>query len=1682
MSILHEEEKGIVPILKSEIIELSESDMEPLANAMDTASDRTEKPHKICESLKKDGDVRTANQEKCLPQEVNSNDSIGSSLQLHKREESKNDPGTTTLKADQDHLWSVYLLSASPASAPDVAFLHVEESLTSDIEPGQLVEIICERKLPSWYLTVLHCCQEVQIKSPEKDSSDKRYRDNVLVLAAEDLKSSRDKNFTRNTYWVAKVVSACGPLLSVQYMLPKTVMSDNLWVQIGTDQVYAVGHGEKQGIVPAPPVDVILQLSGSYLKNSIFQDSYKEKTLLSESQDVQLVAELLQFLHACSKKHVSVNEAALKTETMPSFKRLKAGGYVEVLSHAASKNGWPACIEQNVGGRLLLRFVHPDWLSQISVGKMQSNEMEKSDNFRETKGGSKTTATCDDVKKEENDLKVNEERSVHLMSANKSKQKEFWIFCTDRRLKNIGWIAKRYAEGYRYVDPVSLEATPVVPSDFCQALNNNSDMLVPITLPVSWSAELKDTICYNSDDCSHKLQDTSVPTAKGATPPSGANRDEGEHFEAADMVDTAIDVAEVGCALEDPISEKENERKLGGEMIAGREYPTEKVETLLNNGKTLSTSPMRDVAKDLCRAADSIIPSSDKMSRTKQEDKIISDSCMLNSGPSVHIPTNKQMLAVDLVKNEMKQNSAEEGSIIGLETANDFTGKCGFISASPLSTSNADNAVSSCDKSGLPKTIVQAVKVSALVETDAATTKQFYVEKLESHAEDESRKLGNNASAGTMTEIGVASISLGNANKEPNGEDQHNSSEKANNSDENFLSKNFDAAEYVSAKAMIHELNEKTQCNEVSIERLSQGTSLTKPINALGNESKLSRSDVNSSQVITANICEEPIAEHSVGINLAPSNQPADTSCSVKSKLFISTSECETEHTDCKIEIDSLDGNIPSPELQRVSLGAELGNRATTSDLTNRNVQVESCDFDSDVRVITIGQCVVNSPTKTRNVEPVVAVISNDDSMTCNVDGTLDVKSRNTSQVQQETGDGNAPHVSDCSKKNEYSNKSEHATEIRDVPVNDFSAACEIILSCDLEKVVDTPELTKAPLSLTQNESPDNNNMMDRNADTVKDAAAETDERNSLAPGMVLELVNPIKLSCIHAAVVSKVAQDGAVEVMYSLCEQVTSKDEYSTEKQYVKSERTSVKIEKAEENEPCNDLPIPDFDRAENFGLKTRLLDACKYSTYMNDYLLLPTGFCQEFGAILHPLKTEHLKPHLSTVDCKDYSVPVMATTNLNSSVLPDVQTHELASETKVNATTKSNENVALPSVVRCELSDKTVPDSNSGISFPEIQHESVDLGAHSNKQDPEKSEVDAIAKISLPSIKKCHGKLDVALSLDGSDEAILPELPKMHDKSKSVSLPIEGLDEGKLMLVKDRDHNDSTDFIDIDVEIIDETYSESSCDMEMDSEQTPPTNESPNKAVQDGTVVVDECLDERPASPIGVNCYKCHQSFEWETFLAANPSHVRVPLSYFSFIPLNADTEFSAGHKLEVVHPEDPSLICAATIAATTGHLLWLRVDSLPNPGLTSAESEASSGNGSSQLSNLVKEVDPGVQHLFCDCEKPNRILIEHISSLDVFPVGWAHSNHAPFVFPPPKTSVNVPVIRMKRFSASSASDSNAARRSRDFNSLKLGSIIAPDGTHRSRWCPTLYLNHCCWPGPYLSSAKLGNFFAVT
>ncbi|XP_060607615.1 scm-like with four MBT domains protein 1 [Ruditapes philippinarum] len=126
--------------------------------------------------------------------------------------------------------------------------------------------------------------------------------------------------------------------------------------------------------------------------------------------------------------------------------------------------------------------------------------------------------------------------------------------------------------------------------------------------------------------------------------------------------------------------------------------------------------------------------------------------------------------------------------------------------------------------------------------------------------------------------------------------------------------------------------------------------------------------------------------------------------------------------------------------------------------------------------------------------------------------------------------------------------------------------------------------------------------------------------------------------------------------------------------------------------------------------------------------------------------------------------------------------------------------------------------------------------------------------------------------------------------------------------------------------------------------------------------------------------------------------------------------DHEFERGMKLEAVNPNNHNQICAATITKIVGPLLWIHLDHMR--------------------------------------DIPSHI--EDIDSHNLFPVGWCESNNY---------QLKPPIKAKKR-----------QRRMSERRTEEVYRSITSSQT-KGAWCPTIYFNHRCFSGPYLSKGRISD-----
>ncbi|XP_066941357.1 scm-like with four MBT domains protein 2 isoform X1 [Macrobrachium rosenbergii] len=196
--------------------------------------------------------------------------------------------------SDEEFEWEEYLEETQTEAVPPSAFYHVEKSLESGMEVGQILEVIHHNE------------------------------ENVPV-----------------GYWIAKIVTICGPLLRLRYVAQSSV-SLEVWKEISSGNLQPVGWSSQRSIPLAPSQELF--------------NSLKEESSVAEAK--KAVEEALLTCH-------SVPEEALEGEGYTAIDRIKQGMKVEVLHDGDPFSGWVATVLENVGGRLQLRYDTPDCSGEV---------------------------------------------------------------------------------------------------------------------------------------------------------------------------------------------------------------------------------------------------------------------------------------------------------------------------------------------------------------------------------------------------------------------------------------------------------------------------------------------------------------------------------------------------------------------------------------------------------------------------------------------------------------------------------------------------------------------------------------------------------------------------------------------------------------------------------------------------------------------------------------------------------------------------------------------------------------------------------------------------------------------------------------------------------------------------------------------------------------------------------------------------------------------------------------------------------------------------------------------------------------------------------------------------------------------------------------------------------------------
>lgn len=188
---------------------------------------------------------------------------------------------------EEEFSWEEYLEETNTEAVPPSTFQHVERSLESGIFVDQLVEVV-------------------------------------------------DPSCASPGYWLARVVTTCGPLLRLRYLTQSSINVE-CWREIAQGGLHPVGWCSTHSIPLTVPPDLSAQLE---------EESVKQ--------------EAIKAVEEAQKVGVSVPEEALDIDGYTAIDRIKCGMKVEVLWEGDALCGWVATVTENVGGRLLLRYDTPD--------------------------------------------------------------------------------------------------------------------------------------------------------------------------------------------------------------------------------------------------------------------------------------------------------------------------------------------------------------------------------------------------------------------------------------------------------------------------------------------------------------------------------------------------------------------------------------------------------------------------------------------------------------------------------------------------------------------------------------------------------------------------------------------------------------------------------------------------------------------------------------------------------------------------------------------------------------------------------------------------------------------------------------------------------------------------------------------------------------------------------------------------------------------------------------------------------------------------------------------------------------------------------------------------------------------------------------------------------------------------
>lgn len=205
--------------------------------------------------------------------------------------------GAAEEDGEPDFHWDDYMECTQSEPVPATAFAHVEHSLESGLRPGMKLE--------------------------------------VPLGSADGGGANGGTGGGASMYWLASVVTTCGPLLSLRYLGYGADRSADFWCDVGANEVHPLGWCARNH-KPLRPPQVIL--------------------------DKRLDWEKL--LHDELKSAVTVPAYVLEMKGSAPIDQIQPGMKLLVLEEENPLNGWAASVLKNVGGRLRLRYdgcTDPQW-------------------------------------------------------------------------------------------------------------------------------------------------------------------------------------------------------------------------------------------------------------------------------------------------------------------------------------------------------------------------------------------------------------------------------------------------------------------------------------------------------------------------------------------------------------------------------------------------------------------------------------------------------------------------------------------------------------------------------------------------------------------------------------------------------------------------------------------------------------------------------------------------------------------------------------------------------------------------------------------------------------------------------------------------------------------------------------------------------------------------------------------------------------------------------------------------------------------------------------------------------------------------------------------------------------------------------------------------------------------------